>query len=41
MKFAAILLAIVSLETGLGNTHWSVSTKNHEAQQYLDRKSVV
>jgi tetratricopeptide (TPR) repeat protein len=37
MKFAAILLAIVSLETGLGNTHWSVSTKNHEAQQYFDQ----
>jgi tetratricopeptide (TPR) repeat protein len=37
MKFAAVLLAIVSLEQGLGDTHWPVSTKNQEAQQFFDQ----
>jgi tetratricopeptide (TPR) repeat protein len=37
MKFAAILLAIVSLEQGLGDTHWTVSTQNAEAQRFFDQ----
>ncbi|MBV9493048.1 MAG: tetratricopeptide repeat protein [Acidobacteria bacterium] len=37
MFLAAVLLAIVSLEPGLSDTHWKVTTRSAEAQQYFDQ----